>query len=308
MSNLVIHPAIQAALKGHRPVVALETSVIAQGLPHPHNLEAASRMDRAIREHGAVPAMIGVIDGEIRVGLEQAEIERLAAGMGTVKIARRDLAAALALGETGGTTVSATVHICRLVGIEVFATGGIGGVHPNAGKTFDISGDIAALAGHRMIVVCSGAKSILDLPATVEALETSGITVLGYQTSRFPAFYLTSAGLPVQRRIEDAATAARLLRAAEAIDQPGAILVTVPTPQPLSNAEYSSAQTRAQLDTQHLSGNAVTPALLAALGRYTSGKSLASNLALLERNAKVGAEIAVALMAQPTAARPAAGA
>ncbi|GIW07088.1 MAG: hypothetical protein KatS3mg060_1893 [Dehalococcoidia bacterium] len=291
-SPIVLSPEVQAALEGRRPIVALETSVIAQGLPQPANREAAARMEAAVRAAGAVPALVGVIKGVIRVGLTPEDLDRLARGEGVVKVARRDLPAAVALSETGGTTVSAVLHVCTMTGIAVLATGGIGGVHPGG---VDVSEDLAALAATSAVVVCSGAKSILDLEATVERLESWGVVLAGFGVDELPAFYTASSGLPVQRRVDSPAEAARLFRAARSLGLPGALLLAVPPPDPVAADEVAAIVAAAERDAADVRGSARTPALLAAAGRLSAGRLIAANLALLERNAAVAAEVAHAL-------------
>lgn len=287
------------ALERNKPIVGLETSVVAQGLPMPQNLEAADQMANAAKSKGAVAAFVGVIDGGIRVGLDGKTLRRLASGKSVVKLARRDLAVAAALGEIGGTTVSATVHVCAQSGIDVVATGGIGGVHPGAASSFDISEDITVLAETSILLVCSGAKSILDLPATLELLETRGVVVLGYRTDEFPAFYDASSGLRVQRRVDDAATAAQVLLAAREIGQPGAVMLAVPPPADtaIPQRELADLIRTAEAETI-VSGAARTPALLAALARLSDGRTVRTNLALLQQNARIAAEVARALVAE----------
>jgi pseudouridine-5'-phosphate glycosidase len=295
--RLALHPEVGAALAEHRPVVALETSVLAQGLPPPINREAAQRIDAAVRRSGAVPAWVAVIEGVVRVGLEAAAFERLTGGEGVRKIARRDLPAAMAFGETGGTTVSATLHLCGRLGIAVFATGGIGGVHRGAATSHDISEDIAALGSTSAIVVCAGAKAILDLRATLEALESAGVMVVGFRTDEFPAFYSLESGLPLPRRVERPEEAARLLGAARALGIPSALVLAVPPPDPVPAAAVAAWLAAAEQDVaaQGVHGAALTPALLAALGRLSGGRLTAANVALLEQNAAVAATVAGAL-------------
>lgn len=294
-SPVEVAPEVQVAIDRKRPVVALETSVVAQGLPWPVNREAAARMETAVRGTGAVPAFVGVIDGTIRVGLRPAELDRLAHDEAVVKVGRRDLPAAVAFGETGGTTVSAVLHIGALTGIDVVATGGIGGVHPGG---LDISEDLTALAATSVVVVCSGPKAILDLAATAERLETSGVIVAGLEVDELPAFYTASSGLPVQRRVRSAAEAARLLASARAVGIRSAVLLAVPPPDPVPAEEVRAVVAAAEREAANARGSARTPALLAAVGRQSGGRLTAVNLALLERNAAVAAEVARALTSE----------
>ena len=297
---------VRDALVHGRPVVALETSVVAQGLPPPHNLEAARLAAAAVRAAGAVPAAIGVLAGELRIGLGDEELARLAdPGRRPAKAAVRDLAAVLAAGRDAGTTVSATVAIAARAGIRVFATGGIGGVHRVApgeppAAAGDVSADLAELSRAPVCVVSAGPKAILDLRATAEALETLGVPAIGWRTSEMPAFYSDSSGVPLEHRVEDAAQAARLLRLhweglgrAEGV----LLLVTPPDPVPREVIEAAVAAAGEEARARGVRGKAVTPFLLDAVARATQGRARVANLALLERNAAVAGELAVALAA-----------
>src|SRR3954463_4082340 len=223
-----VEPEVEAALRDGRPVVALESTIIAHGLPRPDNLSVAREIEAAVREHGAVPATIAVIAGELWVGLDEAALAELALTDGFVKCGVRDLAPVLARGVHGATTVAATAHVAERAGIRVFATGGLGGVHRGARATFDESADLGTLGRVGICVVCAGVKSILDLPATLERLETLNVTVLGYRTDTFPAFYLTSSGLPVPWRVESPQEAAAGLRQRAELGTPGAVVVANP--------------------------------------------------------------------------------
>jgi pseudouridine-5'-phosphate glycosidase len=313
---LTIAPEVRAALAAKRPVVALESTVIAHGLPYPTNREVALAMEAIIREEGAVPATIAVLGGAPRVGLTAAEIEHLASAQNVRKLSRRDIAACLAQRLDGATTVAATMLIAHRAGIQVFATGGIGGVHrqgisesangrigEHATRTtqhgLDISADLPELARTPVCVVCAGAKAILDLPATLEWLETWGVPVLGYQTDEFPAFYSRSSGLPVSARVESPAEAAAVARAHWALGG-GGLLLAVPVPAaelPPEAVEQAIAQALAEAERQGISGPAVTPFLLRRVGELTGGASLRANVALLQNNAAVAARLAVALAA-----------
>ena len=281
------------------PLVALETSVVAQGLPYPHNLEAARACEEAVRQAGAVPAPIAVVDGEVWVGLEEGPMRRLAEGKERLlKLASRDLPVALATRATGGTTVSATCELAAAAGIRVFSTGGIGGVHRGVAEHLDISQDLWALARFPVAVVCAGAKSVLDLPKTLEALESVAVPVLGVGTDELPSFYSRSSGLKLEHRVEDAAMAASVLRARfETLGQ-GGVLFTVPPPEetalPRADVELHIASALAEAERQNVRGKAVTPFLLSELARRTTGKSLRANLALLENNARFAGQLAVA--------------
>ncbi len=290
---------VAAAIASGRPVVALESTLIAHGFQRPRNLEVARRLDAVVREAGAVPATVGVIGGQPVVGLSDAEVMVLATADGVRKCSRRDIAIAVARGEHGATTVAGTLALMARAGIRVLATGGIGGVHRGAEQTFDVSADLVELARSQAIVVCAGAKALLDLPRTVEVLETAGVPILGWRTDELPAFYSSASGLPVTARIESAAEAARVARAAWELGVGSGILVGVPPPRGTTlesgQVEDSLAEALAEADRRGLRGPEVTPFLLRAVGEATGGESVEANLALLENNARVGAEIAVAL-------------
>lgn len=294
--HLSIQPSVQLALKTGRPVVALETTVVTHGLPIPVNFELACQLEDDVRETGAVPATIAVIDGMMKVGLERSELEQLAAGSGIEKAGRRDLAVVCSRGLSAGTTVSATMFIAHAAGIRVFATGGIGGVH--RGGSGDISADLPQLQRTPVAVVCSGAKAILDLPRTNEWLETGGVPVLGWQTDSFPAFFTRSTSLPVQARVEDAAEAASILNRHWNLGGAGA-LVTVPCPEEdaLGEDEIEGALALAEKEAHDagIRGKDVTPYLLSRLAELSEGRTLQANLALLRRNACTAAKIAGAL-------------
>ncbi len=297
---------VAAALAAGRPVVALETSVVAQGLPPPHNLEAARRCAAAVRRAGAVPAAGAVVGGAIAVGASDAELERLAdPRAGAAQAAARDLAPRAAAGRAAGTTVSATIAIAARAGIRVFATGGIGGVHrlvpgdPPAAAG-DVSADLAELARAPVAVVGAGPKAILDVPATAEALETLGIPALGFATSELPAFYCAASGVALEHRVEDGRGAARVLRLHWGPLRRGeGVLVLVPPPSPIARevVEAAIAVALGAARERGVRGKAVTPFLLDAVARATGGGARAANLALLERNAAVAGEIAAALAA-----------
>jgi pseudouridine-5'-phosphate glycosidase len=302
--RLRISPEVVAALEAHRPVVALESSVVAQGLPHPLNLEAAHRCAAAVRAGGAVPAAIAILGGRIVVGATEAELARLAApGRRPAKAGARDLAALLAAGRDAGTTVSATAAVAAMVGIRLFATGGIGGVHrllpgdPPA-SAGDVSADLAELTRAPVCVVSAGPKAILDLPATAEVLETLGIPLLGFATSELPAFYAADSGVALEHRVEDAAGAAAVLSLHWGLlGRREGVLLCVPPPDPLPRAEVEAAVTAALAEArrQGVGGKRATPFLLAAVAEATGGRAQAANLALLEQNARVAGEVALAL-------------
>lgn len=294
-------PEVAQALQENRAVVALESTVIAHGLPHPLNLEVAAGMESIVREHKAVPATLAILDGKIHVGITPGELERIGTAKDISKASLRDLPVLLARKESGATTVSATAHIAALVGIRVFATGGIGGVHRGWERTLDISADLPALGDTSIVTVCAGAKSVLDLPATLEWLETHGVPVLGYRTPYFPAFYTrsTEPPLPVDASVDTPEEVAAIFRMRARLGFRGGLLVCQPLPVELAldNDEIESAIQSALKDAseQGVKGRAVTPFLLSALSRSTGGHSLGANRSLLENNAALAAEISRAI-------------
>jgi pseudouridine-5'-phosphate glycosidase len=297
LPDLLIASGVADALADHRAVVGLESTVITHGLPWPVNLQTAQAMEAAVRATGAVPATVAVLNGQLRVGLETEELEGLArATFSLRKVSRRDLALTVARGESGGTTVAATMWIAHQAGIEVFATGGIGGVHRR--HPFDVSADLPELAQTPVLVVCAGAKAILDLPLTLEWLETQGVPVLGWQTDTFPAFYSRDSGLPVDARVEKSEDVAAIWRAQRRLGLGGALL-TVPIPTEFDTpAETVETAVQAALDAadaQGIRGKAVTPFLLERVSHLTEGTSQRANLALLEHNAHIAGLIASAL-------------
>lgn len=302
-SILEIQPQVQKALNANSPVVALESALISHGLSYPQNLETARALEQAVRENGTVPATIAIIEGKIRVGLTEGELERLATEKGVRKVSRRDLPIAVARGEDGATTVAATMYVAALAGIEVVATGGIGGVH--RGQSADISADLPELAQTRVAVVCSGAKAILDLPLTLEWLETHGVPILGYETDEFPAFYSRQSGLPVDIRVDTPEEAARIIRTKWELGLEGGVLVTVPVPEeaelPREVAEHAIERALAAAEEGGITGKTLTPFLLSQIVHITEGRSMAANVALLKNNAAVAARIASALRGISTA-------
>ena len=288
---------VQEALENHRPVLALESAVITHGLPRPHNLELALELESIARSYNVVPATIGLIDGVIHVGLGEDELKILATNDGLGKISRRDFSIACAAHISGGTTVAATLYSAHTAGIKVFATGGIGGVHRNA--PFDMSADLPELARTPMIVVCSGAKAILDLPATRETLETMGIPVIGYQTSEFPAFYSASSGLSVDHRVETAEEIARLYIAHRDLKLDSALLVVNPPPQstalPKEILDSAIHQAVEESELQKIRGATLTPYLLRRVSELTGGDSLVANLELLRQNVRIACQIVSSL-------------
>lgn len=305
MGLLDIHPEVTDALRKGRPVVALESTLIAHGLPRPLNWQTACQAEEAVRAAGAVPATICVWQGRPTVGLSAAQLEELAHRDGVLKASRRDLAAAVARGQTAATTVAATMHLAQLAGIRVFATGGIGGVH--RGDGWDISADLVELARTPVAVVCAGAKSILDLPRTLEILETLGVPVVGYGTNEFPAFYVRSSGERLSARVDTPEEAARLLDAHWQLGGGGVVLA-----QPLQAAldpvlfEAALRHAEAQAREQDVRGPALTPFLLARLAEVTNGQTLRANQALILANATLAAQVSGALSSSepPHSERP----
>ena len=284
------------ALKENRPVVALESTIISHGMPYPRNVETALEVERIIREHGAVPCTIGIIDGEGVVGMTPEEIEEFGKRKGIAKVSRRDLPIIMAEKKWGATTVATTMILAAAAGIEVFVTGGIGGVHRGAQQTFDISADLQELAKTNVTVVSAGAKAILDLPLTMEVLETLGVPVLGYQTEELPAFYTRKSGLKVDYAIKDTKDAAKIIKAKRDLKLDGGVLITNPIPEKYSmdpeviNKAIDEAVK--EMDAQGIKGKDCTPYLLAKIAEITGGSSLDSNIQLVYNNAAVGAEIA----------------
>ena len=297
--RLRIAPAVAAALLRHAPVVALETTVVTHGLPQPDGVAMAVEMEGIIAAAGAVPATIGILDGVIHVGMDRGQLERLAATPDVAKVNTGNIAAVLAAGAAGSTTVAATLFAAEAAGIRVFATGGIGGVHRHSEATGDVSADLVALARHRVAVVCAGAKAILDLPRTVEMLETLGVPVLGLATDEFPAFYRRASGLGVDRRCADVADVAAAVRAHVDLGLPTGVVVANPVPataeMPADVYEPALAGALAAAEAAGIRGRAVTPFLLDRLRVLTGGVSVAVNRALLAHNAAVAAELAAAL-------------
>ncbi len=292
-ASLSIHDEVKRALRLNQPVVALESTVITHGLPPPHNLSLARDMESTIRAEGATPATIAVLGGHIHAGLSDAELENIASN-GTMKISRRDFAAAIAKKASGGTTVAGTMFVADKVGIKVFATGGIGGVHREA--RFDISPDLQALASTQMIIVCAGAKSILDLPATLEYLETMGVPVLGYGTDEFPAFFSRQSGFKTSARADSPQEVAAFARAHWDLGMPSAVLVCQPIPleNEIPRTEIDPVEEIASREAQEkkITGQALTPFLLQRVNELTHGRSMRANLAFLLNNARLGAQIA----------------
>ena len=290
-------PEASQAKRLKTPLVALETTVLTHGLPYPESIQLARRMEEIVRQEGAVPATIGVIDGMIHIGLEPEQVESLVSSSNLRKISRRDFGPAIAQSASGGTTVAGTLIAAHAAEISVFATGGIGGVHRDS--PFDISADLPQLARTPVVVVCAGAKAILDLPATLEYLETVGVPVVGYQTDEFPAFYSIESGLPVSARADSPEDVAAIANAHWGIGLENAVLVAVPPPQdvalPADEVHGAIEQALAEARDQDVRGQAITPFLLGRVSELTGEASLKANLGLLHNNARVAAKIAKAL-------------
>ena len=298
---LVVASEVADALAGGGPVVALESTLIAHGLPRPGNVEVARELEAAVREEGAVPATIAVLDGVVRIGLDDPALEAIATRDDVAKCSARDLPIAVARGATGATTVAATAHLAARAGIALFATGGLGGVHREARETWDESADLVALSRTGICVVCAGVKSILDVPATLERLDTLGVGVAGYGTDRFPGFYLTDSGHPVTWRIDTPEHVAAALRARDALGLDSTLVVANPLPaaeqlDPELHARVL-AEALAAAEREGIRGRDVTPFLLARLHAETGGESLRANVQLVLRNAHLAGRIAVALAA-----------
>lgn len=295
--KLNFNEEVAGALHFDRPIVALESTVIAHGLPYPHNIETAYKLERIIRDCGAVPATVAIFGGEICVGLNEDQIEKLATGKDIRKASRRDLPVGVAKKLDCATTVATTAFIAHRSGIRVFATGGIGGIH--RGDRIDVSGDLPELAQTPVTVVCSGAKIVLDLPATREWLETFGVAVLGWQCDELPAFYSRSSGLFVDQRIENAREAAQIVASRDELGMQSAILVTVPVPTefeiPRDELEAILSESLTVAGQKGIWGKELTPFLLADLSERSKGRTLAANIALLKNNAKVASQIAAAI-------------
>jgi pseudouridine-5'-phosphate glycosidase len=292
--SISIHPEVAQALAEGKPIVALESTVITHGLPFPENGKLAQSLEAEIREHGCVPATIAVLDGVICVGLVQDQLERLSQPGEMLKISSRDIAQAVVKRKSGGTTVAGTLVLAQLAGIKVFSTGGIGGVHREA--PFDISADLKQLAQSQLVVVCAGAKAILDIPATLEVLETFGVPIIGFRTNEFPAFYSITSGKPVTTRVDSADEVVELARAHWQLGLTSGILLAVPPPIEVAvDNEVIESAIQTALNEAHqrnIQGQAVTPFLLGRVSELTGGASLRANLGLLHHNARVAVEIA----------------
>ena len=295
---LSITPEISAAIRDGKPVVALESTILSHGMPYPDNLAFAAEVERIVRAEGAVPATMAIIDGVLKVGLTQDELELMCKGEGVAKVSRRDLPIMVAEKRTGATTVASTMILASLAGIRVFATGGIGGVHRGAEKTMDISADLQELANTPVCVVCAGAKSILDLGLTLEYLETQGVPVLGLRTDELPAFYCRTSGFKLDYNCKDEDTVAKIMKAKWDIGLKGGAVVGNPIPEQYAmDPNYMNGiidKAVAQANAEHIRGKAITPYLLAHIKDMTEGKSFAANLELAYNNAHAASKIAVA--------------
>ena len=298
-----ISEEIQDSIKEKGPVVALESTIISHGMPFPQNLETALEVERIIRKEGAIPATIAVVEGRIKIGLSNLELEHFAQGTKTVKVSSRDLPLAILQKQDGGTTVAATMICARMAGISIFVTGGIGGVHRGSEKTMDISGDLMELARTNVAVVCAGIKSILDIPRTLEYLETQGVPVIGYRTDEFPAFYTTTSGYSVQSRINTAEEIARCMKVKWELGLEGGMVIANPVlrEDAMDEEVIEEAITKSlkEASEKGIDGKAVTPFLLERISQLTDRESLKTNIALVFNNALLGAKIASAYGNEP---------
>jgi pseudouridine-5'-phosphate glycosidase len=297
--KVILSAEVSAALAAKKAVVALESTIIAHGMAYPANVETALAVEQVVRDHGAVPATIAVLGGKLKAGLSRDEIERFGKeGPGIMKVSVRDLPFVAGRGLDGATTVAATMRIAAMAGIPVFATGGMGGVHRGAGETFDVSADLTEMTRSNVALVTAGAKAILDLPLTLERLETDGVPVIGYRTGEFPAFYSRSSGLKVPMRAETPDEVAAIMRSKWELGLSGAVVVANPIPEaaeiPAAEIEPVIAVALAEADRLGIRGKDITPFLLSEIVQATEGRSLQANIALVKNNAKVAAEIAVA--------------
>lgn len=299
MENVIkLSAEVEAALKAGNPVVALESTIISHGLPRPSNLEVALECERIVRDAGAVPATIALLDGKILVGLESSELEAIANRDDISKASIRDLAIIVAQGKSAATTVAATAHIAALAGIHIFATGGLGGVHRGANESFDESADLTALANVDMTMICAGVKSILDVPATLERLETLAITLVGYKTNAFPGFYLTDSGYTVEHRVDSAAEIAQIIKARKSVGTlTKALVVANPVEKEMEKSRHDAILKSGleKAEKEGIVGKAVTPFLLEHFHSTSNGESLAINTEIIKANCLLAAQIAVAL-------------
>lgn len=301
MIDIKYSAEVNSAKSAGTAIVALESTIITHGMPYPQNIEVAAQVEQDIRDAGATPATIAVLDGQLHVGLEADQLKTLGQAKGVAKLSRADFAACLASGGTGATTVAATMIAAHLANIDVFATGGIGGVHKGADKSFDISADLMELAATAVTVVAAGAKAILDVPKTLEVLETQGVPVIGYRQDSMPAFWSSQSDLVAPLRMDDAGQIARAHAMRQAVGLPGGQLIANPIPKSDEIAAETLApiilQAQTEADQQGISGKAVTPFLLQRIFELTEGRSLTANIALVRNNARLGAQIARELIA-----------
>lgn len=293
---LQINSEVTEAINSRQPIVALESTIISHGMPYPANLATALEVEDIIRKQGAIPATIALFQGKIHIGLSQKTMEHLALNKEVIKASRRDIAYVLSQGMTASTTVAATMFCAHLANLPLFVTGGIGGVHQEAGNSFDISADLIELATTPVTVVCSGAKSILDLPKTLEVLETHGVAVIGFSTSEFPAFYSRSSGIPVIHRLDSVQEVAQLMLFQRQLNMNNGIVIANPIPleAEISDDEIMPFIKQAHKEAQNINGQALTPFLLKRIGELTAGRSLEANIELIKSNALLGAQIAIA--------------
>jgi pseudouridylate synthase len=296
---LNIHTEVAQALANGQPVVALESTIIAHGMPYPQNVQTALEVEAVIRSHGAIPATVAVLEGKICIGLSREQIEVLGYTPDVMKLSRRDLPYAVATGQPGATTVAATMICAALAGIEIFVTGGIGGVHRGATESFDVSADLIELSRTPVAVVCAGAKSILDLPLTLEVLETHGVPVISVGQDNFAAFFTRDSGLKADFRIDDSQQQARFIRTQWALGLNGGVLISNPVPVeseiPATQINQIIEAALREVQTQGIAGKRVTPYLLKRINELTQGASLKTNIALVKNNARLGARLAVSL-------------
>jgi len=292
-----INKEVLDGLRYYKPIVALESTIISHGMPYPQNIETALSLEKIIRDNGAIPATMGIINGRIKVGLNSEEMEFLAASKDIIKTSRRDIPYVVGLGLSGGTTVAATMIFAQYAGIRVFATGGMGGVHRGAGKSFDISADLTELSYTNVAVVCAGVKAILDIGLTLEKLETLGVPVIGYGTDDFPAFYTRKSGFKVPIRVDNPRDCAKILKTKWDLKLDGGVIIANPIPEQdeadKENIDKAIADALIEADKNGITGKAVTPYLLDKVKEITAGKSLEANMALVRNNACVAAQIAV---------------
>ncbi len=294
---LDISKEVLDGLRYYKPIVALESTIISHGMPHPENIDTALSLEKIIRDNGAIPATMGIINGRIKVGLNREEMEFLASSKDIIKTSRRDIPFVVGMGLSGGTTVSATMIFAQYTGIRVFATGGMGGVHRGADKSFDISADLTELSYTNVAVVCAGVKAILDIGLTLEQLETLGVPVIGYGTDDFPAFYTRKSGFKVPMRVDNAQDCAKILKSKWDLNLDGGVIIANPIPQQYEaqREDIDKAIELALFEAEKngIKGKEVTPYLLNKVKDITSGKSLEANMALVKNNALIAAQIAV---------------